>query len=136
MGKQYEVYVQKGQPFYKILTNILFSHVGLLFLVLAYAFGGKKIIANNWKEKYHFRCGCLSKAWGGKRTWKYVSQGESYWSKILDTHGIEIKSLYYKRITATLCNISTGIILNIPSPNCQFHGTFYKWKWQWLCLLQ
>jgi len=40
MGKQYEVYVQKGQPFYKILTNILFSHVGLLFLVLAYAFGG------------------------------------------------------------------------------------------------
>ena len=40
MGKSYELYVQKGQPFYKVITNILFSHVGLLVLVLAYAFAG------------------------------------------------------------------------------------------------
>jgi len=40
MGKQYELYVQKGQPFWKVITNILFSHVGLLVLVIGYAVAG------------------------------------------------------------------------------------------------
>ena len=40
MGKQYELYVQKGQPFWKVLTNILFSHVGLFVLVIGYCIGG------------------------------------------------------------------------------------------------
>ena len=40
MGKQYELYVQKGQPFWKVITNILFSHVGLLVLVLGYCVAG------------------------------------------------------------------------------------------------
>ena len=42
MGKQYELYVQKGQPFWKVLTNILFSHVGLLVLVIGYCVAGEK----------------------------------------------------------------------------------------------
>ena len=40
MGKQYELYVQKGQPFWKVITNILFSHVGLLVLVIGYSVAG------------------------------------------------------------------------------------------------
>jgi len=49
MGKSYELYVQKGQPFYKVITNILFSHVGLLVLVLAYAFAGAWVFM--WLEE-------------------------------------------------------------------------------------
>jgi len=40
MGKQYELYVQKGQPVWKIFTNILFSHVGMFILVIGYCVGG------------------------------------------------------------------------------------------------
>jgi len=56
MGKQYELYVQKGQPFWKVLTNILFSHVGLLVLVLGYCFGGAVIfqkIEEDREEEAH-----------------------------------------------------------------------------------
>lgn len=41
-GKKYEVYVQKGKPWYKHVTGILFSQLGLFFLCLIYAVGGKK----------------------------------------------------------------------------------------------
>ena len=41
MGKQYELYVQKGQPVWKIFTNILFSHVGMFILVIGYCVGGQ-----------------------------------------------------------------------------------------------
>ena len=44
MGKQYELYVQKGQPFWKVITNILFSHVGLLVLVIGYSVAGNEKI--------------------------------------------------------------------------------------------
>jgi len=40
MGKQYELYVQKGQPIWKVITNILFSHVGMFILVIGYCVGG------------------------------------------------------------------------------------------------
>jgi len=40
MGKQYELYVQKGQPVWKVITNILFSHVGMFILVIGYCVGG------------------------------------------------------------------------------------------------
>ena len=35
-GKKYEVYVQKGRPWWKILTSILFSHLGLFVLCILY----------------------------------------------------------------------------------------------------
>ena len=43
MGKQYELYVQKGQPVWKVITNILFSHVGMFILVIGYCVGGLRI---------------------------------------------------------------------------------------------
>ena len=42
MGKQYELYVQKGQPVWKVITNILFSHVGMFILVIGYCVGGQR----------------------------------------------------------------------------------------------
>ena len=36
MGKQYDIYVQKGTPLWKVVTGVLFSHVGLFVLVIAY----------------------------------------------------------------------------------------------------
>ena len=35
-GKKYEVYVQKGRPVWKIITGILFSHMGLFVLAIGY----------------------------------------------------------------------------------------------------
>lgn len=62
MGKQYELYVQKGQPFWKVLTNILFSHVGLFVLVIGYCIGGDpklsmltSIVHNHFKEPLCFK---------------------------------------------------------------------------------
>ena len=40
-GKRYEVYVQEGKPWYKIVSGILFSHVGLFLLCILYASLGK-----------------------------------------------------------------------------------------------
>jgi len=40
MGKQYEVYVQKGTPLWKVVTGVLFSHVGLFVLVIGYCVVG------------------------------------------------------------------------------------------------
>ena len=40
MGKQYDVYVQKGTPLWKVVTNVLFSHVGLFVLVIGYCVAG------------------------------------------------------------------------------------------------
>ena len=40
-GRKYEVYVQKGRPWYKIVSGILFSHVGLFVLCIIYAVGGQ-----------------------------------------------------------------------------------------------
>lgn len=37
VGKKYEVYVQKGRPWYNILSGILFSHLGLFILCILYA---------------------------------------------------------------------------------------------------
>jgi len=39
-GTSYEAYVQKGTPWWKVITTVLFSHVGLFVLVIAYAVGG------------------------------------------------------------------------------------------------
>ena len=49
MGKQYDVYVQKGTPLWKVVTGVLFSHVGLFVLVIAYCIVGK-YVAENEKE--------------------------------------------------------------------------------------
>ena len=35
-GTKYEVYVHKGRPIWKIITGILFSHVGLFVLCMGY----------------------------------------------------------------------------------------------------
>ena len=35
-GKKYEVYVQKGRPWWKLITGILFSHLGELNSVNVY----------------------------------------------------------------------------------------------------
>jgi hypothetical protein len=40
-GKRYEVYVQKGKPWYKYVSSVIFSQVGLLILCIAYAIIGK-----------------------------------------------------------------------------------------------
>ena len=39
-GKKYEVYVQKGRPVWKIITGILFSHMGLFVLAIGYGAAG------------------------------------------------------------------------------------------------
>ena len=39
-GKKYEVYVQKGRPIWKIITGILFSHMGLFVLAIGYGAAG------------------------------------------------------------------------------------------------
>ncbi len=39
-GKKYEVFVQKGKPWYKHVTGILFSQLGLFVLCVIYAVGG------------------------------------------------------------------------------------------------
>ena len=36
-GKQYDDYVQKGRPWYKIFLELCLSNVGLLFCVIIYA---------------------------------------------------------------------------------------------------
>ncbi len=41
-GKKYEVFVQKGKPWYKHVTGILFSQLGLFFLCVIYAVGGER----------------------------------------------------------------------------------------------
>ena len=41
-GKQYEVYVHKGKPIWKIITGILFSHAGLFCVCMGYGLLGKK----------------------------------------------------------------------------------------------
>ena len=40
-GKQYEVYVHKGKPIWKIITGILFSHLGLFVLCIGYGAMGE-----------------------------------------------------------------------------------------------
>jgi hypothetical protein len=40
-GKKYELFVQKGRPISKIITGILFSHLGLFTLCLSYGALGK-----------------------------------------------------------------------------------------------
>lgn len=40
-GKKYEIYVQKGRPWWKILTGILFSHLGLFFICIIYGVAGE-----------------------------------------------------------------------------------------------
>jgi len=50
-GKSYEVYVQKGTPLWKVVTNILFSHVGLFILVIGYCAGGAKIFMDIEEER-------------------------------------------------------------------------------------
>ena len=39
-GKQYEVYVHKGKPIWKIITGILFSHAGLFCVCMGYGLLG------------------------------------------------------------------------------------------------
>ena len=39
-GKQYDDYVQKGRPWYKLVLEICLSNVGLLFCVMLYAVVG------------------------------------------------------------------------------------------------
>ena len=39
--KQYEVYVHKGKPIWKIITGILFSHLGLIVLCIGYGAMGE-----------------------------------------------------------------------------------------------
>jgi len=50
-GKSYEVYVQKGTPLWKVVTNILFSHVGLFILVIGYCAVGAKIFMDIEEER-------------------------------------------------------------------------------------
>ena len=45
-GKKYEVYVQKGRPWWKILTGLIFSHLGLFFICILYAVVGKVHFGN------------------------------------------------------------------------------------------
>jgi hypothetical protein len=40
-GRKYEDFVQKGRPIWKIITGILFSHLGLFVLCLSYGALGK-----------------------------------------------------------------------------------------------
>jgi len=40
-GKKYENYVQKGRPWWKIITGFLFSNVGMFFLNILFAIIGK-----------------------------------------------------------------------------------------------
>ena len=68
-GKNYEVYVQKGTPLWKVVTNVLFSHVGLFLLVIGYCVGGK------WR---------LSQTCSNCRSIKYIEYAklliiETYW---------------------------------------------------------
>ncbi|TRY67796.1 hypothetical protein TCAL_15883 [Tigriopus californicus] len=42
-SKKYEVYVQKGRPWYKIISGILFSHLGLFVLCILYGVIGAMI---------------------------------------------------------------------------------------------
>lgn len=42
-SKKYEVYVQKGRPWYKIISGILFSHLGLFVLCILYGVIGALI---------------------------------------------------------------------------------------------
>ena len=51
MGKQYEIYVQKGTPLWKVVTNVLFSHVGLLVLVIGYCILGAQVFIYLEKER-------------------------------------------------------------------------------------
>jgi len=39
-GKKYEVYVQKGRPWWKIVTGVLFSNLGLFVICILYAVAG------------------------------------------------------------------------------------------------
>ncbi|XP_023330975.1 TWiK family of potassium channels protein 7 [Eurytemora carolleeae] len=48
-GQSYERYVKKGTPCWKVIVNILFSHVGLVLLVIGYAAGGAKVFM--WLEQ-------------------------------------------------------------------------------------
>jgi len=50
-GKNYEVYVQKGTPLWKVVTNVLFSHVGLFVLVIVYCVGGAKVFMDIEEER-------------------------------------------------------------------------------------
>jgi len=74
MGKQYELYVQKGQPFWKVLTNILFSHVGLFVLVIGYCIGGAVVFQKIEEER----------------------EDEAHVAKIAATEGVEDAVRYLK----------------------------------------
>lgn len=50
-GKAYEVYVQKGTPLWKVVTNVLFSHVGLFVLVIGYCVGGALVFMELERER-------------------------------------------------------------------------------------
>lgn len=50
-GKAYEVYVQKGTPMWKVVTGILFSHVGLFVLVIGYCVGGALVFMRLESER-------------------------------------------------------------------------------------
>jgi len=51
MGKQYDVYVQKGTPLWKVVTNVLFSHVGLFVLVIGYCVAGALVFMELEKQR-------------------------------------------------------------------------------------
>jgi len=52
MGKAaYDAYVKKGTPWYKVIGNILFSHLGLFILVILYAVGGAEVFMTLEKER-------------------------------------------------------------------------------------
>lgn len=70
MGKQYELYVQKGQPIWKVITNILFSHVGMFILVIGYCVGGQifaSLISKPVCLTQGPMCSCISRRRGRNR---------------------------------------------------------------------
>lgn len=50
-GYEYGTYVKKGTPWWKVIVNVLFSHLGLLLLVLAYAVGGSYVFMALEKDR-------------------------------------------------------------------------------------
>ena len=52
-GKQYEVYVHKGKPIWKIITGILFSHLGLFVLCIGYGAMGEQIFLDLYLPMYY-----------------------------------------------------------------------------------
>jgi hypothetical protein len=52
-AKQYEVFVQKGRPWYKIVSSLVFSHTGLFVVCMVYAVGGKICTIKFFKVPQH-----------------------------------------------------------------------------------